>query len=75
MRKRIVTPERHDGQQHERGTGERQAEVAGRDLPCGRPVSLATHWGGGLYWLVPAGLLGIAGAVYSAWVLLVEIVR
>ncbi len=38
-------------------------------------VSLAAHWGGGLYWLVPAALFGLAGAVYSAWVLLVEIVR
>jgi hypothetical protein len=38
-------------------------------------VSLAARWGGGLYWLVPTGLLGIAGAVYSAWVLLVEIAR
>ena len=38
-------------------------------------ASLAAHWGGGFYWLVPAALCGIAGAVYSAWVLLVEIVR
>jgi hypothetical protein len=38
-------------------------------------LSLAAHWGGGLYWLAPAALGGIAGAVYSAWVLLVEIVR
>jgi hypothetical protein len=38
-------------------------------------ISLAAHWGGGLYWLVPASLLGIAGAVYSAWILLVEINR
>jgi hypothetical protein len=38
-------------------------------------ASLAAHWGGGLYWLVPASLLGIAGAVYSAWILLVEINR
>jgi modulator of FtsH protease len=38
-------------------------------------LSLAAHWGGGLYWLVPTALLGISGAVYSAWVLLVEIVR
>ena len=38
-------------------------------------LSLATHWGGGLYWLVPTALFGLAGAVYSAWVLLVEIVR
>lgn len=38
-------------------------------------ISLAAHWGGGLYWLVPSSLLGIAGAVYSAWILLVEILR
>lgn len=38
-------------------------------------VSLAARWGGGLYWLVPTGLFGIAGAVYSAWVLLIEIAR
>ena len=45
-------------------------------VPCTLAgLSLAAHWGGGLYWLVPAALLGILGAVYSAWVLLVEIVR
>jgi modulator of FtsH protease len=38
-------------------------------------MSLIAHWGGGLYWLAPAALLGIAAAVYSGWVLLVEIVR
>jgi hypothetical protein len=38
-------------------------------------ISLAAHWGGGPYWLVPASLLGVVGAVYSARVLLVEIVR
>ena len=38
-------------------------------------ISLAAHWGGGLYWLAPTVLLGIAGGLYSAWVLLVEIVR
>ena len=38
-------------------------------------VSLAAHWGGGLYWLVATALLGIASAVFSAWILLVEIVR
>ena len=38
-------------------------------------VSLTAHWGGGLYWLAPTALLGIVGAVYSTWVLLVEIVR
>jgi hypothetical protein len=38
-------------------------------------ISLAAHGGGGLYWLVPASLLGVASAVYSAWVMLVEILR
>jgi modulator of FtsH protease len=37
--------------------------------------SLALHGGGGFYWLAPAALLGTVGAVYSAWVLLVEIIR
>ena len=48
-----------------------------RDEKCRRPrrISLAAHRGGGLYWLVPAGLPGIAGAVCSAWILLVEINR
>jgi hypothetical protein len=45
-------------------------------VPCTLAgLSLTAHWGGGLYWLVPTALLGIAGAVYNAWVLLVEIVR
>jgi hypothetical protein len=38
-------------------------------------LSLAVGWGGGLYWLASTALLGIVGAVYNAWVLLVEIVR
>jgi hypothetical protein len=38
-------------------------------------LSLAVRWGGGLYWLVPTAVGGVAGAVYSAWVLLVEINR
>jgi hypothetical protein len=38
-------------------------------------ISLAAHWGGGFYWLAVTALLGIIGAVYGAWVLLVEIVR
>jgi hypothetical protein len=45
-------------------------------VPCTLAgLSLTLHWGGGLYWLVPTALLGIVGAVYNAWVLLVEIVR
>jgi hypothetical protein len=36
---------------------------------------LATEWGDGLYWLGPTALLGIVGAAYNAWVLLVQIVR
>lgn len=38
-------------------------------------LSLLAHWGGGLYWLAATALLGILGAVYNAWVLLVEIIR
>jgi len=38
-------------------------------------ISLAAHWGGGFYWLAATALLGLIGAVYGAWVLLVEIVR
>jgi modulator of FtsH protease len=38
-------------------------------------ISLAAHWGGGFYWLVPTAVGGIAGAAWSAWVLLVEIIR
>jgi hypothetical protein len=38
-------------------------------------ISLAAHWGGGFYWLAPTVLCGIVGAVYSTWILLVEILR
>ncbi len=38
-------------------------------------VTLVLHAGGGLYWLVPGTVLALAGAVLSAWVLLVEIIR
>jgi modulator of FtsH protease len=31
--------------------------------------------GGGLYWFVPAVVLGFAGAVLNVWVLLIEILR
>lgn len=45
-------------------------------VPCTLAgFSLALHWGGGFYWLAATALLGIIGAVYNAWVLLVEIVR
>ena len=45
-------------------------------VPCTiAGTSLAAEWGGGLYWLAPTVLLGLVGAVYNAWVLLVEIVR
>jgi hypothetical protein len=45
-------------------------------VPCTiAGISLVAVWGGGLYWLAPAALLGVIGAVYNAWVLLVEIVR
>ncbi len=38
-------------------------------------VSLLAETGGGLYWFVPAVVLGFVGAVLNAWVLLVEILR
>ena len=38
-------------------------------------VSLAASAGGGFYWLAAASLLGVLGAAYSAWVLLIEILR
>lgn len=38
-------------------------------------VSLVAESGGGLYWVVAGIVFAIAGAVASAWVLLVEILR
>ena len=38
-------------------------------------ISLLVGAGGGLYWFVPAVVLGFAGAVVNAWVLLIEILR
>jgi modulator of FtsH protease len=38
-------------------------------------ISLIAAGGGGLYWLVPGLVLGFAGAVLNAWILLVEIHR
>ncbi len=54
----------------------RMVSTALATVPCAiAGVSLAAEWGGGLYWLALTALLGIIGAVYNAWVLLVEIVR
>jgi len=38
-------------------------------------ISVLVHGGGGLYWLVPELILGFAGSVFNAWILLVEIHR
>ena len=38
-------------------------------------ISCMARSGGGLYWLAPATLLAFVGAVYNAWILLVEIIR
>jgi hypothetical protein len=38
-------------------------------------ISCLIRSGGGLYWLAPATLLAFVGAVYNAWILLVEIIR
>ncbi|MDQ2810383.1 MAG: hypothetical protein M3Z75_00495 [Actinomycetota bacterium] len=38
-------------------------------------ITLAVRHGGGLYWAAPATLTAFLGAVYNAWILLVEIIR
>ena len=38
-------------------------------------ATLVAGAGGGLYWTVPAPVAGFVGAVFNAWVLLVEILR
>jgi modulator of FtsH protease len=38
-------------------------------------TTLLAGAGGGLYWLLPALVFGFAGAVFSAWILLIEILR
>lgn len=38
-------------------------------------INLLVLAGGGLYWFVPAMVLGFMGAVTNAWVLLIEILR
>jgi modulator of FtsH protease len=38
-------------------------------------ITCLARYGGGLYWLAPATLLAFVGAVYNAWILLVEIIR
>jgi len=57
-------------------TVSRMAGTAAATVPCTvAGFSLALHGGGGFYWLAAAALLGIVGAVYNAWVLMVEITR
>jgi len=38
-------------------------------------ISLLVSAGGGLYWFVPAVILGLIGSAANAWVLLIEILR
>jgi len=38
-------------------------------------IRLFVSAGGGLYWFVPAVILGFIGSVANAWVLLIEILR
>jgi hypothetical protein len=38
-------------------------------------ISLLVSAGGGLYWFVPAVILGLIGSATNAWVLLIEILR
>jgi hypothetical protein len=57
-------------------TVSRMAGTGAATVPCTvAGFSLVLHWGGGFFWLAPTALLGTVGAVYNAWVLLVEIVR
>ncbi len=44
-------------------------------MMCLAGVSLLAGGGGGLYWLVPAWVVGIVAGVLNAWVLLVEVKR
>ena len=50
--------------------------IAAATLPMAAAgISVLVRGGGGLYWLVAALILGFAGAVFNAWILLVEIHR
>jgi len=50
--------------------------ILGATLPMAvAGISVLVRGGGGLYWLVAALILGFAGAVLNAWILLVEIHR
>ena len=42
---------------------------------CVAGASLLFHWRGAMFWLVPGCLFSFVAGVYSAWVLLVEILR
>jgi hypothetical protein len=57
-------------------TVSRMGGTAAATVPCTvAGFSFILHGGGGFYWLAATALLGTVGAVYNAWVLLVEIVR
>ena len=57
-------------------TVSRMGGTAAVTVPCTvAGFSFILHGGGGFYWLAVTALLGTVGAVYNAWVLLVEIVR
>ena len=77
-RVRQRTSESHAGQRpHHEVPARPHRQLA--DLP-GAPLvtagaTLAAGAGGGLYWTVPALVAGFVGAVFNAWVLLVEILR
>ncbi len=58
-----------------RGTAYGSKSASNGDRLGLAPTSRVMGAGGGLYWVVPATVLGFGGAVLNAWVLLVEIVR
>ncbi len=50
--------------------------ILGGTIPMiGAGISVLAGAGGGLYWLVPELILGYAGSIANAWILLVEIHR
>jgi hypothetical protein len=71
-----VIQRRHSSSDPLYWTVSRAVSIAIGTIPCSiAGLSLVLHAGGGFYWLAATGLLGILGAVYNAWVLLIEIIR
>jgi hypothetical protein len=58
------------------GAGVLAAEItACAGAPAAVVLAVQLRHGGGLYWMLPATLTAFIGAVSTAWILLVEIIR